>query len=71
MSSLSRAEVEGLELLILAVLSVVIVNEQKLSGFCERRHRQLVLNRGAERHDRDDEGVMNLHVLMMWRLRII
>jgi hypothetical protein len=70
MSALASAYVGGGELLMLALLSVVIGNEQELWGFCERRHRQLVLNSGGERHDRDDEGVMNPHLLMRWRWNI-
>jgi len=61
MSALASAEVGGRELLMLAVLCVVISNEQDLWGYCERLHRQVVLNIGGERHERDDEGVMNPH----------
>ena len=63
----TTAGVGGWDVLMLEVLSVVIGNEQELWECCERRHRQLVLNIGGERHDRDDEGVMNPHVLMRWR----
>ena len=70
MSGLASAEVGGRELLMLAVLSVVIGNEQELWGICERRHLQLVLNICGERHDRNDEGVMNPHLLMRWRWNI-
>ena len=66
MSASASAEVGGRELLMLEVPNVVIDNEQEFLGFCEHLHRQVVLNIGGERHDRDDEGVMNPH-LLRWK----